>query len=306
MISSNENLPNKRFFESNYFKGLALALVGTALMSFKPVLIKLAYQFGGNVQSVMMLRAISSLPIYLIVLFTLIIKHNKKKSLKQDGWKAAFLGVFGYYVTVYLDLASLNHISAQLERLIIFLYPSLIIFLSWIFYKQRPTKRVVIAVFTGYLGVISMVIGEPTSASSELFVGSSLALASAFVFACYLLFSKRLISRMGSQLFTSIGMASASVAILLHFFTLDGSFEAWNATLVGLGVALGLVCTVLPAYLIAAGMEILTPTEVGLTANIGPFITTVAAVYVLGETFSYFHAIGLVLVTLSVLAMRFK
>ncbi|WP_394245625.1 DMT family transporter [Vibrio astriarenae] len=306
MISRNEHLPYKRIFQSNYFKGLGLALAGTALMSFKPVLIKIAYQFGGNVQAVMLLRAISSLPIYLIVLYTLISKHNKSKSLKQDGWKAALLGVFGYYVTVYLDLASLNHISAQLERLIIFLYPSLIILLSWILYKQQPTKRVVIAVITGYLGVIAIVIGEPSSGSSELYLGSSLAFASAFVFACYLLSSKPLISRMGSQLFTSIGMASASVAILLHFITLDGGFEGWNPTLVGLGVTLGLVCTVLPAYLIAAGMEILTPAEVGLTANIGPFITTGAAVYVLGETFTYFHMIGLVLVTLSVVAMRSK
>ncbi|MGL6261909.1 DMT family transporter [Vibrio sp. WXL210] len=303
MISNNEHLPNKRFFQTSYFKGLSLALAGTALMSLKPILVKVAYQFGGNVQSVMLLRAISALPIYLLVLFTLITKHDKSKLLKQDGWKAGFLGAFGYYVTVYLDLASLNHISAQLERLIIFLYPSIVILLSWILYKQRPTKRVIIAVITGYLGVTAIVIGEPAGANSEIFLGGSLAFASAFVFACYLLFSKPLINRMGSQLFTSVGMASASAAILLHFFILDGSFESWSPTLIGLGIILGLVCTVLPAYLIAAGMEILTPAEVSLSANIGPIITAGAAVYVLGEDFTALHAIGLLIVVLSMRVM---
>ena len=107
MISSNEHLLNKRFFKSTYFRGLSLALTGAALMSLKLVLIKIAYQFGGNVQSAMLLRAISSLPIYLFVLFTLLINHDKKKPLKQRLRKTSSL-------RFYVAKAILHMIKARI------------------------------------------------------------------------------------------------------------------------------------------------------------------------------------------------
>ncbi|WP_051333758.1 DMT family transporter [Aliagarivorans marinus] len=306
MASHNLYQISKRLFHDSQLKGLMFALLGAALMSLKPILVKIAYQFGGDTQSVMLLRALSALPVYLAILCILLARPHNRKVVKQQGWKAALLGVAGYYLAVYFDLTSLNYISAQLERLILFLYPSIVIFLSWLIYKKAPTPSMIIAVVLGYFGVAAIALSDVSLGSADVLFGSSLAAASAFVFACYLLSSKPLIGKMGSSLFTSLGMASASIAILLHFSLFGNDVSTWSNELIVLGITLGLVCTVLPAYLLSAGMQILSPAEIGITSNIGPLITTVAAVYFLGEAFTILHGLGLVLVVVSMAFLRSK
>ncbi|MGR5285161.1 DMT family transporter [Vibrio maritimus] len=285
-------------------QGLVYALVGTALFSIKPIFIKIAYQYGGDATAIMSLRALSSLPFYLIVLCLLCRDVQKRSLVRQHGWQAALVGILGYYVASFLDIAALAYISAQLERLLIFLFPSFVVLLSWLCLGQRPTRNVVHAVVLGYLGIVAILLHDVQSLGNEVWKGSGLAIASAFIFAIYLMLSKSIIGKMGSELFTSIGMGSAGVAILIQLAVSSASMSSWSFELVVLGVLLGIFCTVLPSYFVAAGMARLTATELSITSNIGPGVTAIMAVLVLSEAFTVYHFVGLCLVTLSVYWMK--
>ena len=284
----------------NLLTGILLALLGAALFSIKPILIKIAYQYGGDTTAIMSLRAFSSLPFYLVVLVMLCRDKQQRTKVKNHGLNAAALGILGYYCASYLDIEALRYISAQLERLLLFLFPSFVVLISWVFLKKKPSANVLKAVVIGYTGITLIVAHDVSSLGSDVWRGSALAVSSALIFACYLVLSKPVITQLGSTAFTSIGMGSAGLAILLHLQWSETEIMQWSVELVSLGIVLGVLCTVIPSYLMAAAMARLTATEFSLTANIGPVITAIAAVTILGEAFTAFHALGMVLVITSV------
>ncbi|WP_318502316.1 DMT family transporter [Photobacterium leiognathi] len=288
----------------NINKGIFFALIGTALFSIKPVFIKLAYLFGGDAVSIMALRAFSSVPIYIIMMFWLLRKTENRTNCKRYGVAASAVGILGYYLASYLDIAAMAYISAQLERLLIFLFPSFVVLISWIVLKQTPVKGTFKAIFLGYIGVALIVFHDMNNIGNNILLGSGLAVASAFIFACYLIMSKKLISQMGSQLFTCIGMGSAGIVILIQSQWQGINVITLDPQLVGLGIALGIFCTVLPSFFVAAAMQKLTPSQLSLTSNVGPAITAVFAITILSEPFTWFHAIGMVFVVYSVVSMK--
>ncbi|WP_061012020.1 DMT family transporter [Photobacterium leiognathi] len=289
---------------SNINQGIFFALIGTALFSIKPVFIKLAYQFGGDAVSIMALRAFSSVPIYIIMMFWLLRKTENRTNFKRYGFAASAVGILGYYLASYLDIAAMAYISAQLERLLIFLFPSFVVLISWIVLKQTPVKGTFRAIFLGYIGVALIVFHDMNNIGNNILLGSGLAVASAFIFACYLIMSKKLISQMGSQLFTCIGMGSAGIVILIQSQWQGINVITLDPQLIGLGITLGIFCTVLPSFFVAAAMQKLTPSQLSLTSNVGPAITAVFAITILSEPFTWFHAVGMVFVVYSVVSMK--
>ncbi|KPA52330.1 permease of the drug/metabolite transporter (DMT) superfamily [Photobacterium leiognathi subsp. mandapamensis] len=306
MTPSTQDNPteNNKSSYSDINKGIIFALIGTALFSIKPVFIKLAYQFGGDAVSIMTLRAISSVPIYIIMLFWLLRKAEHRDNFKHYGLAASAVGILGYYLASYLDIAAMAYISAQLERLLIFLFPSFVVLISWIVLKQTPVKGTFKAIFLGYIGVALIVFHDINNIGNNVLLGSGLAVASAFVFACYLIMSKKLISQMGSQLFTCIGMGSAGIVILIQSQWQGINVITLDPRLIGLGIALGIFCTVLPSFFVAAAMQKLTPSQLSLTSNVGPAITAIFAITILNEPFTWFHAVGMVFVVYSVVSMK--
>ncbi|USD67449.1 DMT family transporter [Vibrio sp. SCSIO 43136] len=285
-------------------QGVVFALLGTALFSIKPVLIKLAYALGGDATSIMSLRALSSLPVYLVILVWLCRDLDNRKLTVRYGWQAATVGVLGYYFASLLDIMALEHISAQLERLLIFLFPSFVVLISWVFLKEKATKSTLLSIGLGYFGVALIVSHDFKQLGGNVLFGSGLAVASALTFAVYLILSKQLINKLGSSLFTSIGMGSAGVAIVIQHFWMQADFSSMSNELILLGIAIGIFCTVLPSYFVAAAMARLTPTMVGVTSNIGPVVTSIFAVTLLGEVFTVYHAIGMVLVVYAVVGIK--
>lgn len=286
--------------------GIFLALAGCILFSIKPILIKIAYQYGGDATSIMTLRAFSSLPLYLLTFIFLCRSADNRSKVRQHGVKAALVGVMGYYLASFLDISSLAFISAQLERLLIFLFPTFVVLISWLIYGQKPSRNIVYSALLGYVGISLIVIHDFNSAGNAVVLGSLLAIASALVFAFYLVWSKPLITQLGSSLFTSIGMGCAGIAILVHLLVSGSEVSKWSPELIVTGIILGIFCTVLPSYLIAAAMARLTPTTLSLTSNIGPAVTAGLAIVVLDELFTVWHAIGLILVIVSVYALNRK
>ncbi len=287
--------------------GVMLALAGTLLFSIKPVFVKLAYQHGGDAVSIMTLRAMSSLPVYLGILFWTLRNSEYRGKVRKHGLKAASIGVLGYYLASYLDITALNYISAQLERLLLFLFPTFVVLIMWFKEGQSPKRSVLFAVLVGYLGVGLIVAHDLSHYGEKIWLGGGLAIASAFVFAVYLVMSKASIAKLGSKLFTSIGMGSAGIAILIHLSFSSLQLNTMSEELITIGVLLGIFCTVIPSYLIAAAMARLDPAHLSLVSNIGPAMTALCAIFILDESFTWFHALGMMLTIVSVVMInRFK
>ncbi|CZF79552.1 EamA-like transporter family protein [Grimontia celer] len=291
---------------SDYRTGIIYALIGTVLFSIKPVLIKLAYTMGGDATAIMSLRAASSLPIYFLILLWLCRSASERSKVRKFGWQAALVGVLGYYFAALLDIMALEFISAQLERLLIFLFPSFVVIISWVFMKEAPRKGTFLSIAIGYVGVAMIVLHDFSSFGSQVWLGSVMAIAAALAFAVYLVLSKKVISQMGSQLFTSIGMGSAGLVIMAQYQVKGAQFSDMSNELIALGVVLGFFCTVLPSYFVAAAMARLTPSVLSLTSNIGPAVTALFAITLLDEAFTIWHGLGMILVVYAVVRINKK
>jgi drug/metabolite transporter (DMT)-like permease len=301
-----ENKPTKPFKQpiNSVTLGVLFALAGTLLFSIKPIFVKMAYQHGGDAVSIMTLRTMSSLPVYLCILFWMLRKSEHRTQVKSHGLKAAVIGVLGYYLASYLDITALNYISAQLERLLLFLFPTFVVLIMWLTQAQVPNRNIIIAALVGYVGVGLIVAHDLSQYGDQIWLGGGLAILSAFVFAVYLVLSKASIAKLGSTIFTSIGMGSAGVAILVHLVFSDLDLQTLSHELIIIGVLLGLFCTVIPSYLIAAAMARLNPAHLSLVSNVGPAMTALCAILILGESFTWFHAVGMTLTILSVVMIN--
>ncbi len=282
--------------------GLLMALAAAFLFSTKPILIKWLYSLGMTALPLMGLRMLLSVPVYILVGWLAWRKLPEKPATRQL-LKAAGIGLLGYYLASYLDLKGLEYISAQLERLMLYAYPTLVIILGALFFGQAFQRHHLIALLLTYAGLL-LVYGQDLSIAGDIrsiTTGTLLVLGSALSFAFYMLFSKNAIGRMGSLLFTSVAMGSASVATFVHYLISEGMNLPPMTTTLWLGAAaLALFATVLPTFMVSEAIKRIGPARASVTGTIGPVMTTLMAVIFLNEPFGWATAVGMGLVLIGV------
>jgi len=277
--------------------GIMLAVAGAVVFSFKPILIKLIYAYGISTEVLMTLRMLFALPVFLYVGW---ISNNKRKDGNPFDGKAigyaVLIGVLGYYGAALLDLLGLQYITAQFERMILFLFPTIVCLLSWLIFSERLSKRVFIALPLSYGGIVLIFLHDFDHFGTDAIRGGLLVFASAICFSIYLLFSKPCINKLGSTAFTCIAMGAASAVIFGHFLM----FKPLSSLVVPTPVllltfTLGVVATAIPAFLISAAIARIGSSKTSIIGSIGPIVTAVFAVLLLGEAFTVYHALGMVL-----------
>ncbi len=284
--------------------GLMLGGGGAIFFSLKGIIMKLAFAEGGNVEQMMALRMGIALPVFLAIGIWSHTRSTQPIS-SHAVVSAALLGILSYYVCTWLDFTGLRYISAQLERLILFLYPTFTALFAWIFLKDRMSWGHAGALLLSYLGVGVLALQELDDPGSNTALGAGLVFLAAVLFAGYVTAAKSVISRLGSPLFTSIAMSAASVCILTHFAinaTREGS-AATTPTLWGLGIFLAIPCTVLPSFMISEAIARIGPGLTSAIGGIGPLATAIFAVIVLNEPFGWPHAAALVLTVFGILLL---
>lgn len=291
-----------------YQSGFLLAVVGTLLFSLKSIFIKYLYQTGLNANDVLYLRMLFSFPIYLFVLFNLLVRQGKSLPATSQLIKIVLLGFMGYYLASLFDLIGLEYITAQLERISLFTYPFLIAVIAKFVFKQALDRKMIMAMGLSYSGLILVVYEELSLTQNNVVLGVGFVLLSALCFAGYVLFSKQIIQTIGSQLFTTLAMLVSCLFGVMHgvmtfqssLFQLTLSQWSWLSCLV-------LLSTVIPSYLMAASLKRLTATEVGHVGMFGPVFTIVFASYLLNEAFTTMIGLGILLVMAGVgMTYRFK
>lgn len=280
--------------------GYIFASLGVLLFSLKPILVKLAYEHDIDSTTLMALRMGFSLPIYLAIGLWLILKNKVPEFNKVALLPKAFVvGVLGYYGASYLDLTALQFIGAQLERLILFAYPSLVVIIGYFLLGTPIAKGILPALFLTYLGIGSLFAYDLQIGEANILLGSSLVFASALLFALYIIFSKNLITQMSSMVFTCVAMCSASTAIIVHFLiehnVKDLFVQTSPAYLISFAIAI--FSTVLPSFFISEAIHRIGSNSTSIIGSSGAVVTSLLAVLILGEAFTVYHVIALILVT---------
>ena len=291
--------------------GLIYAIGAAVLFSFKPVLVKLIYVYDLDAVTLLAWRMLVSLPVYLAVGIILWLKRSHRPSKVVDrktGYiKATIIGLLGYYLAAVLDLQGLKTITAQLERLILFSYPTWVAILSWIILKKSLGRRAIVSLLLSYIGIAVIVISDWQQLGPDTLVGSIWVLLAAIVFALYVVLSKPVIDEIGAKEFTVVAMVSSSLIALAHFFLI----HPWQTLQIPLDAfwlvfAMAILTTVFPTFLLAGAIALLGPAKTAVTGTIGPVMTSLFAAILLNEQFGWPQAIGLVLVVLAVSILQSK
>lgn len=277
--------------------GLWLAFGGTALFALKSIFIKLAYAQGVDTVTLLTLRMVVAAPFYLGVLIWLLYKTQITKPAQHDLHMMIGLGFIGYYLSSFLDMQGLNYISAQLERLMLYTYPIMTTLLGWLLFREVITKRIMLALLFTYSGVLLLYAHEAKLSGAHVTLGVLLVGAAALIFAFYVVFSKRVIGRVGSTLFTSIAMLAATGFVFIHFLLTHPLSALWvNANAWFYAVLLGFFSTVLPSFMLSEAIGRIGSARASIMGTSGPIITILLAVLFLNEPFGWTHLMGMVLV----------
>ncbi|HWI16063.1 MAG TPA: DMT family transporter [Burkholderiales bacterium] len=286
--------------------GVACTLVGAVGFSGKTVIVKLAYRYGVDTMTLLALRMLFSLPFFLAMALW---AGMPGTATRRDWLGIVGLGFIGYYLSSYLDLAGLQYISAGLGRLILYLYPTLVLAFSALFLKTRVGGRELVSLAVSYTG-IAIVFGTEMRYGgdmSSIVLGCVLVFLSATAYAGYLVAGTGLVRTLGSMRFTSYASIAATGFVLGTFLPLRGAGAlAAPNEVYGLTLILALFCTVLPLWFMTEGLRRIGANQASLVACIGPVATMAMAWIFLDEPITAVQSLGAVLVLAGVMIISFK
>lgn len=280
--------------------GYLLVAAGSALFASKAIFIKLAYMERFDSLLILAWRMVFALPVFLVVGAIEIARRKaegKPMPRRNAVLGAIGIGLIGYYLAMVLDFGGLLYVSAQLERLALFTYPIFLIFIGAAFFGLRLTRTSLIAALVSYLGLAAVFATDFSAGGSHVALGTALVLGSAVSFAVYQLMAKRYIGEMGAALFTSVALSAAAVTTLAHVFIVRGHLDtSMSGHYFLLAAGTGLLATVIPSFFVNAGMAKIGATSTAMISNVSPLLTIYFAVVLLGEAFTWSHALGTALV----------
>jgi len=288
--------------------GVLFALVGVLAFSFRPILIKLSYAaYPVSPTTLLFLRMVLALPFFVVIAWWL--RGSEPRLTARDWLGIAALGFVGYYLSSLLDFLGLQYVGAGVGRLIQFLYPTLVVLLSFLFLHKRPTRRELSALAITYTG-IALVVSHQLGAGAEgrlFLLGVLLVFGCALTYAIYLVAGSELIRRVGSMRFTAYTMIVSTAPIVVQFVLLESPAALelpgavwWYAAL------MATFSTVLPVFLVAEALRRIGPNHFALIGAVGPVSVAVTSALGLDEPFTWVQAMGGALVILGVLLVSLK
>lgn len=290
------------------YYGAMLVLVSSVAISSKAIMVKLAYVYHIDTETLIALRMAFAMPFFIGLGWWAMQQDTPLTMSSKDWLSLLVLAIVGGYGSMWLNFEGLRYVSAGLERVILFIYPALVVAMSAVFLKHTITRREWFAMVTSYVGVVLVVWHDVALAgldSADTLYGAWLVLLSAIVYAGYLLVSGQLIPKLGASRFTAMTMSLAALASASHFAA-RGSFSQVTAlpnAVYVLAFLMALIATVLPSVLMNLGIHQLGSRKAALISAIGPVATIVLAYLFLGESLSWIQGMGTALVLAGVMAV---
>jgi len=277
--------------------GFLCALSGAVGIAFKAILVKAAYRYGVDAVTLLALRMLYSLPLFL-AMGLLAARSQAVRPTPRDLAELALLGCLGYYAASYLDFLGLQYISAALERMILFIYPTLVVLMTAAWRRERISGPVAAALLLSYSG-IALAVGHDlrAGAGSDVLRGGALVFACAVSYALYLVRVGPLLARLGSMHVTAWATAVACVLAVVQFVALrpiGALAQPWQVQL--LALAMAVFATALPIWLVGEAIRRIGAGPTAIIGSLGPVLTLMLAWALLGETLGALQLAGAALV----------
>ncbi len=280
--------------------GLLLATVGAIAFSGKAIIVKLSYLYGVDAVTVIMYRMLFALPFFMAMgLWAERQAMARENPLtRRDVIDIVGLGFVGYYLSSYLDFLGLQYITASLERLILYLNPTLVVLLGWAVYKKPIHPMRMLAMAISYSGVLLVFSHELSFAGAHVALGGSLVLGSAVSYAVYLLYSGQLVQRIGSLRLVGWATSVACVCCIAQFVALRplSAAAVVPVEVLWLGLLNAVACTVAPVLMVMMAIERIGAALTAQTGMIGPMSTIALGVLLLDEPLNIWIGVGTLLV----------
>lgn len=290
--------------------GIVITLFGAILFSTKAIIVKLAF---GNTHTdaltLLTLRMIFALPFYVVAALLVSCQKSNKQMNPKEWMLVIALGIFGYYLSSLFDFIGLQYVSAGLERLILFLYPTFTIIIGAYFFNQKISNIQKIALALTYSGIAIAYFGELTfdTSNPNFYFGSFMIFLCSITYSIYIAGSGKAIPLIGANKFTAYAMLAATAGIFIHFAvkgnidTLETAGNLW-----WYGIVLAVVATVAPSFLVSQGLKKIGSNNVAIISGIGPVSTMLQAHFILGEKIFAAQIAGTILVIIGVLLIGWR
>ena len=274
---------------------MLLATFGAIAFSGKAIIVKLAYRYGVDAVTLIMYRMLFALPIFAVMAWWA--SRGKAALTRKDWLGVLWLGFTGYYLASFLDFAGLAYISASLERLILYLNPTLVLLLGLVLYRRRISAPQIMGMAISYSGVVLVFGHEITLLGPEAAWGALLVFLSAVSYALYLVYSGEMVKRLGALRLVGLATTVACLCCILQFLLLRPlSAAAVAPEVIWLSVLNATLCTAAPVLMVMMAIERIGASMAAQTGMVGPMSTILMGVLILGEPFTAWVAAGTVLV----------
>jgi drug/metabolite transporter (DMT)-like permease len=285
--------------------GLLLAVAGAVLFSAKAILVKLSYRYGVDPVTLIALRMAFSVPFFAFALWWT--SRGARRLARGEHLRIVLIGLLGYYAASFLDFLGLLYISAALERLILYLTPTIVLLISALWLGKRVTRIDGVALLLSYGGIVLVFWHDVSLAGADVPLGALLVFGAAACYALYLVLSGELVRRVGAIRLVSYAMCVATVACFVQFLLVNpvGALSQ-PAPVYGLSVANGVLSTVLPVFATMLAVERIGAGNVSLAGTVGPVATIGLGFGFLGEAISGWQIAGTLLVLAGVFVLSRK
>ncbi len=296
------------FYQRVLDDGRFYAVLSAAGFSLKAIFVKLAYAAGPvDALTLLAMRMGLALPLFVWLLWWSRGAGEGALSL-LDGGRVLLLGMLGYYLSRLFDFYGLELISAGLERLILFSYPTLVLLLQALVMRERPSRRMLLAIGLCYLGLAVAFVHDLGSAGSraQVIQGSAWVFASAVTYALYYFGTGVMVRRVGSMRLTALAGGASALMVLVHY-GIRGDVSELSALPMQIwlyALLMAVLATVLPIYWMALAIQRMGASHTAAVGNLGPVLTLFAAWLLLGEVVSVYQVAGLALVLFGVSRLR--
>ena len=285
--------------------GVALVVFSAIAFSAKAVIIKLAYRHGVDAVTLLALRMAMSAPFFVAIAWWAS-RGEGAAPLAPADWRAVvFLGIVGYYLASLFDFLGLQYITAALERLVLYLYPTFVVLISAAMYGRRITGRDVAALAVSYAGIALVFANDLATRQENVLLGAFWVSLSALAYAIYLIGNGRMVRKMGSVRFASLASVVSCAAVLAHFLVVRDAGLLWSqpGPVYWLTLLMAIVSTVLPVILMSVGIRLVGSSHASMLGTVGPVATIFLGFAFLGEPITAIQLAGAALVLVGVVAI---
>lgn len=282
-------------------RGLWLAALAAVLFSAKAIVAKLLYRHGIDAYTLIALRMAMAVPVFAWIAW----RESRRAQVplsRRDWMLLGWLAFLGYYLSSFLDFWGLMYVAASLERLILFLTPTLVLVISALVLGKSIPAGQWWAMGVSYAGIVLVFIENLRLGGSHVAFGSTLIFGAALSYAVYLIISGEIVRRVGATRLVAYVMCGSTLMCLLQYLLVHppAALLQQVAPVYGWSLVNAVLCTVLPVFLTMAAIERIGAARTSQLSVLGPVSLVFLGAWILDESITLLQLLGTAVVLLGI------